>query len=439
MAVTMRRAGGATSHERAIPSPTVTDPDFRTLYRRYYRLVWWVVRGAGVPEAWAEDVVHDVFLAVHRRLPELDDPARLRSWVIGIARNAAFSHRRGAARRSARQLVVPEPEAPTAVDSAVAYRQAWDQLRRFLDELDDEQREAFVLCELQGVAPAEVAVALQISRNTVYSRLRLARGKLVECFSERSPAQLPGLLQAARRQGQPTREQQQRTWAVLVAQLPLAPTGMAGPPAATPTTASTAGWVATGKAALVSMSLAAATLGVIGAVGHMGTRSATERPASASVGPAAASAPAPNGPAPNAPAPIAAPTPVTVSVTPSIPPPTLASTGASETEAVTQRRPPSPKASTSSPPGLDDVELLKQAALQLERGEPTAALTTLERHALVHPDSALSPERLGLRVRALCATGQVPQAEALAARHVAEHPDSPLAQKLASPCAGTGR
>lgn len=411
----------------------MTDPDFRTLYRRYYRLVWWVVRGAGVPEAWAEDVVHDVFLAIHRRLPELDDPARLRTWVIGIARNAAFSHRRGAARRSARQHVVPEPEAPTAVDSAVAYRQAWDQLRRFLDDLDDEQREAFVLCELQGVAPAEVALALQISRNTVYSRLRLARGKLVECFSERAPAQLPGLLQAARQQGQPSREQQQRTWAVLVAQLPLAPTGMAQlPAAATPSTAASAGWLATGKAALVSMSLAAGTLGVIGAVGHMGTRSATERPASASVERAAASSPAPAAPAPTA-----APTPAIASITPSSPPPALTS-GASETEAVTPRRPPSAKPSASSPPGLDDVELLKQAALQLERGEPTAALGTLERHALAHPDSALAPERLGLRVRALCATGQVPQAEALAARHVAEHPGSPLALKLASPCAGTG-
>ena len=34
------------------------------------------------PEAWAEDVVHDAFLAIHRRLPELDDPDRLRTPMI---------------------------------------------------------------------------------------------------------------------------------------------------------------------------------------------------------------------------------------------------------------------------------------------------------------------------------------------------------------------
>lgn len=408
----------------------MTDPDFRTLYRRHYRLVWWVVRGAGVPEAWAEDVVHDAFLAIHRRLPELDDPDRLRTWVIGIARNAAFSHRRSAARRLARQRVGPEPDPPTAVDSAVAYRQAWDQLRRFLDELDDEQREAFVLCELQGVAPAEVAQALQISRNTVYSRLRLARSKLVECFSERSPAQLPALLHAARQQGQPTREQQQRAWAIVAAQLPLRP--LAAPAAPPPAAMSTAGWLATGKAVLVSVGLAAAALGVIGAVGRSVARRSQPRPASASPEPARAPSPAPTAATVTTPAAL----PTTPAVQPVAPGPALATPGASAARPGLPRRPVA--AGASPPEPGDDVALLKQAALELERGEPTQALATLDRHAHAHPGSTLAPERLGLRVRALCATGQVAQAEALAARHVAEHPGSPLALKLASPCAGAG-
>lgn len=410
-------------------------PDFHTLYRRYYRLVWWVVRGAGVPEAWAEDVVHDAFLVIHRRLPELDDPERLRAWVIGLARNAAFSHRRGAARRHSRQQGTVEPEPPTAVDSAVAYRQAWDQLRRFLDELDGEQREAFVLCELQGVAPAEVAEALRISRNTVYSRLRLARSKLVDHFSERTPSRLPGLVEAARRQGQPTREQQQRTWALLAAQLPLATTGAAGVPVATAAPTAMAGVVATGKAMLISVGIAAATLGVLGAVGHLRARpTETERAASASL----ERAPTPSPASPAAVEPTSALEPasaVPTSAVPAIPSPPPASPGAGSPTTDAKGRPPSAGASAASPPGLDDeIALLQQAALEVERGEPQAALATLERHALAHPDSALAPERLGLRVRALCATGRVAQAEALAARHVSEHPGSPLALKLASPC-----
>ena len=283
-----------------------------------------------------------------------------------------------------------------------------------------------------------VAHALQISRNTVYSRLRLARSKLVECFSERSPAQLPALLHAARQQGQPTREHQQRTWAVLAAGLPIVE-----PIAATPVTPTAgAGWIATGKAALVSVSLAAATLGVIGAVGRSGMRAEVERPVPAvsrrhASAPSLDSAAAPVPPAGIVSTSTSTPTPATVPASASAPPRSTPVAG--EAAAERERRLPSGGAPSASPPGLgEDVVMLKQAALQLERGEPREALATLDRHALAHPDSTLAPERLGLRVRALCATGQVTEAQALAARHVAEHPGSPLALKLASPCAGAG-
>jgi RNA polymerase sigma-70 factor (ECF subfamily) len=425
----------------AAPSPNVSTSidhdadgpaDFREIYRRHHRLVWWVVRSAGVPEAWIEDVVHDAFLTIHRRLPELDDPAQLRPRVIGIARNAAFSHRRGAARRRARQAAELAPEEPSAVDSIVAHRQAWDQVRRFLDELDGEQREAFVLCELQGMAPAEVADALQVSRNTVYSRLRLARTKLLDHFSERPPAALPELLRNASRQGRPTREHQQRTWAALAMQLPLG-----GPVAASVA----GGWLAAGKAALVSVGLAAATLGVIGTVGRIGrtsepsgvTPAATRHGAtvsstsssvsSESLSPAAATS--------------SAPTPAWPPAASSLPPSSTAVGGS-----VARRVAASPSAAPlepSRPPSLDDdIGLLQRAAQQLEQGEPTEALATLEDHARAHPESVLAPERIGLRVRALCAVGSTEQARTIAARYVAEHPGTRLAASLATPCEQRG-
>ncbi len=424
--------------------------DFRTLYRQCYRLAWWVVRGSGVPEAWVEDVVHDTFLVIHRRLPELDGSTAIRPWVIGIARNAAFSHRRGAARRRARHRAVPEPERPSDIDNVVAYRHAWDRVNGFLGELDAEQREAFVLCELQGVAPAEVAHALRVSRNTVYSRLRLARSKLVEHFSERPRARLPGLLRDARRQGQPTARHKQRTWAALAMKLPLAGLGSASGGA----TAVGLGpsvwlgtWVATGKAALVSVTLATITLGAIG-LAVRASPSSRASPAARAAGPAA-------------PVELDRPTarldPATATVTP----------GAGEASP-TPIRPERPDAPTVDPPGAslfgpspshvaalahtahsgsarplpgptppsldDDIALLRRATQELERGDPTAALNLIQRHAATHPESMLATERLGLRVRALCAAGSTAQAEALAARYVAEHPGTRLAATLGTPC-----
>jgi len=403
-------------------------PDFRTLYRRYYSLVWWVVRGSGVPEDWVEDVVHDAFLVIHRRRPELDRDTPLRPWVIGIARNAAFSHRRSAARRKARLSAIPEPEGPSAVDSVVAYRQAWDQVRGFLGELDDQQREAFVLCELQGVAPAEVAQSLRVSRNTVYSRLRLARSKLVDHFSERPAAKLPGLVRAARQQGQPTARDKRRTWAALAIQLPLdtgAPVVAGG---------SLGTWATTGKAALVSVGLALVTVTAIGLVGRAGS---TRKPLKSAVveaddGPQ-------DGPSVRRSSESTEPAPV-AAVAVSGPEPSDAPTPASATNPTRTSNPVKTPSAAPPPSSLDDdVTLLQHAAQQLEQGEPTTALATLARHAERHPTSALRHERLGLRVRALCETDATAEAQALAARYVTEHPGTRLAAALAEPCSDRTR
>ncbi len=46
-----------------------------------------------------------------------------------------------------------------------------------LNELDDNQRAVFVMADLEGMRAHEIAEALDVKLNTVYSRLRLARAK----------------------------------------------------------------------------------------------------------------------------------------------------------------------------------------------------------------------------------------------------------------------
>ncbi|MEM7156925.1 MAG: sigma-70 family RNA polymerase sigma factor [Myxococcota bacterium] len=396
--------------------------DFRTVYRRYYRLVWWVVQGSGVPEAWREDVVQDAFVAIHRRLPERDPDDALRPWVIGLARNAAFTHRRSAARREARHAAVPTPDIPTAVDSAVAYRQAWDQVHHFLDGLDQDQREAFVLCDLEGLPPAEVASTLRVSRNTVYSRLRLARGKLVDHFSERRPAQLPGLLRAARTQGGPTTEHKRRTWAALALQLPLAESVTAAGTGITGASSS----VSTGLTAVaMSLGISAVAVGVI-AIGArvLGPSTPTERPTVAERAPdeneprRSAPTETPDDAPPLGPAPTAAPPIVEAPATDTAPSPSKGN-----------------RAKPTSPNTLEDeVALLQQATQRLQANDAVGALTILDRHVKRYPSSDVSNERVAIRVRALCAKGDTRTAESVAASFVSRHPNSRLAASLKEPC-----
>jgi RNA polymerase sigma-70 factor, ECF subfamily len=149
-------------------------PPFRELYEQELDRVWRVLRGFGVPDAALDDAIQDVFLIVHRRLPEFRGEASITTWIYTIARRVADKHRTRA-RRDPAELVddVPDERTLDAIDRADAAR--WVQ--RFLDTLDEEHRDVFALAELEEMAAADIALVLEIKVTTVNSRLRAARAR----------------------------------------------------------------------------------------------------------------------------------------------------------------------------------------------------------------------------------------------------------------------
>ena len=67
--------------------------------------------------------------------------------------------------------------------------QSWRFVRRFLDGLDDDKRTVFVLCQLEQASAPEVAEALGIPVNTVYSRLHTVRRAFREALAESTQEQ----------------------------------------------------------------------------------------------------------------------------------------------------------------------------------------------------------------------------------------------------------
>lgn len=161
------------------PSPQLRGPltDLSQVYTDNVDFVWRLVARLGVPPPAVPDLVQDVFLVVHRRLADFDGRASVRAWLAGIARGVVRNHIRSRAREKRRLLVLSacEPDPATAMDRRIEVGRA---VSDFLDGLDEEQRLAIVLTDIEGLTPAEAAEALGVSRNTVYSRLRLARAKL---------------------------------------------------------------------------------------------------------------------------------------------------------------------------------------------------------------------------------------------------------------------
>jgi RNA polymerase sigma-70 factor, ECF subfamily len=141
--------------------------------------VWRVLRSMGVAEHDLPDVCQDTFLVVHRRLAEFEGRSSLRTWICGIALRVASDHRGKAYRRREQaQGELPDVADSAAQDDELERRQAREQLGRLLDGLPADQRQVFVLFEIEQMQMKEVAAVVGCPLSTAYSRLYAARDTL---------------------------------------------------------------------------------------------------------------------------------------------------------------------------------------------------------------------------------------------------------------------
>lgn len=178
---------------------TTASRSFEAVYREHHDFVWRSLRGMGLSEASVDDATQEVFLVLHRRLGEFDpERGALRGWIYGVARMTARKYRRSHAQRMEREVPseateaaseAPRPSRGAAPEEAVARAEAAQLVQDFLESLDEDKREVFVLADIEGVTAPEIAEALGVNLNTVYSRLRLARKRFDAVLSRRAVVQ----------------------------------------------------------------------------------------------------------------------------------------------------------------------------------------------------------------------------------------------------------
>lgn len=155
---------------------------FRALYEQEVDFVWRNLRRLGVRDADLEDKTQEVFVVAHRRFGEFEDRGHgARAWLFQIALRVASDARRHRRRHPedmdggmalARQSVEAEQT------GAITRREDLDRLDRALATIDIERRAVLVLYEIEEQTAPEIARTLNLSVNTVYSRLRVARAEL---------------------------------------------------------------------------------------------------------------------------------------------------------------------------------------------------------------------------------------------------------------------
>ena len=158
---------------------------FEELVRRYSPGVYQLGLSMTHSPQEAEEVLQETFLTAYRRLAELREPERFKSWLYRIAANQALMRLRSRRRHPEEPLGEGEEKfelRPWGADPADLYQQAelHEALRRGLHQLSPEYRSVFWLRDVEGLSNQEVADLLELSLPAVKSRLLRARLQLRE-------------------------------------------------------------------------------------------------------------------------------------------------------------------------------------------------------------------------------------------------------------------
>lgn len=155
------------------------EAEFRALFDEHAGYVHKSLLRLGVHRRDAEDLTHEVFVAVLRRWDAFDASRPPRPWLFAFALRIASSYRQSAyVRRTA--LEDTEASAEAVAEARVHEQEQVDLVHRALDSLDDAKRVVFVMFELDERPAHEIARELDIPQNTVFSRLRSARHEFAD-------------------------------------------------------------------------------------------------------------------------------------------------------------------------------------------------------------------------------------------------------------------
>lgn len=187
------RTGGAVDREHRLIERIRRGDEraFAQLVRVYQDRVFSLCLRMLGDRAEAEDLVQEIFVAVHAHLAGFRAEASLSTWIYRVSRNRCLNRlkylgRRGHGLTSTLEgvgdarLADAAGRAPVRPDHHLEGRELQSVLERALLALSEEQRLMVILRDVDGLAYDEIATICEVPGGTVKSRLHRARVALAE-------------------------------------------------------------------------------------------------------------------------------------------------------------------------------------------------------------------------------------------------------------------
>jgi RNA polymerase sigma-70 factor, ECF subfamily len=156
---------------------------------KWVRRLWGPGSTSGVVDA--EDLLHEVFLVVQRRLSSFRGDAALTTWLYAITvlvvngRRRKESWRRLLWRRAEPELQLDHDADAPALQADFERAEASRLVYAVLNDLSERDRTLLILFELERLPGAEIAAILNLSEPNVWVALTRARARFRKVFAGR--------------------------------------------------------------------------------------------------------------------------------------------------------------------------------------------------------------------------------------------------------------
>lgn len=179
----------AESVDAVVPRRPSNDALFASLYQRFFPVVraWSRALGGGTSDP--DDIAQNVFVVVHRRLPEFDGK-NVAAWLYRITVNQVRDHRCSAwerLRTVADGDVLDQVASPFMTPAkALEVRRDLAAVSETLGRLSTPVRAAFLSFLVEGYTSKEIAARDQTSVASIYGRVHFARVAVLGQMSPRT-------------------------------------------------------------------------------------------------------------------------------------------------------------------------------------------------------------------------------------------------------------
>jgi RNA polymerase sigma-70 factor, ECF subfamily len=170
------------------------DPDaLAEAVRDHARPLIRAARALGFAEQDAEDLVQDVFTTFLEKLETFEGRSQLRTWLFGILHRKAMERRRAAIKDDGMDPIDEVFESrfdadgnwtapPADLERLLLSKEIGEMIRRCMDGLPVNQREVFVLREVEGLDTGEICKILEVTVTNFGVLMHRARARLRECL-----------------------------------------------------------------------------------------------------------------------------------------------------------------------------------------------------------------------------------------------------------------